>query len=842
MLLFVGLTIQSNKLLAQGNTWATGPSIANSRVAPAAATIDNNLYVVGGFTDTGGPTPVLEVYDSLSGTWATRSPMPTARGRLAVGVINNIMYAVGGFGGENAVEAYDPSKDTWTTKAPVNEGRLGAAAGVIAGKLYVVGGTTNDSNQSVEEYDPVTDTWVFKAPMPTPRFLLAGAVIDSKFYAVGGTNSVTGGSGLGTLEVYDPASDTWQTNTPMPTPRSDLAAAVIDGKMYVVGGFGDPNVGTVLEAYDPGSDEWSTLAPMPTSRGDLAADVVSNKLFAVAGTAVPGATPLATVEIYTEPTPVITSPLVATGTVGLPFVYQFETSGATSLDVTNLPDGLSFDSSLSAIVGSASLDGTFQVGLSASNSSGTTDATLVITIQPAPLSGPMIISSTSAKGRTGSPFSFQVITSGASPAARLSATGLPPGLSVDPVTGLISGTVIVDGSSAVSLTVADGSQNTTGTLELTFSSDLTLPVIVSPNTAALLIDQPFNYTILAPSSDTTDPISYQLIGTLPAGLGFDSDNGTISGTFQNRSGKAPGPQLSGGIVTNVQLFASNSHGTGTIPLVFFQAPSGAVNISTRLDVGTGDDVLIGGFIITGNAPKKVIVRAIGPSLEVNGMPLVGRLADPILELHDSHGLLATNDNWRDTQEDEIIASTVPPTNNLESAIVATLAPLDTSVPGSGAYTVIVSGKNSGTGVALVEVYDLGTASLDISSQAQLANISTRGKVQTGDNVMIGGFIVGGSAASNILVRAIGPELTTQGVAGALQDTTLELHDGSGTLLASNDDWQSDQEQEIIATTIPPTDPRESAIVATLNPGNYTAIVAGKNNTTGVALVEAYVLP
>src|SRR5262249_10926518 len=130
----------------------------------------------------------------------------------------------------------------------------------------------------------------------------------------------------------------------------------------------------------------------------------------------------------------------------------------------------------------------------------------------------------------------------------------------------------------------------------------------------------------------------------------------------------------------------------------------------------------------------------------------------------------------------------------------------------------------------------------ISSEAKLANISTRGHVQTADNVMIGGFIVAGSSASNILVRAIGPELTAQGVVGALQDTTLDLYDVSGTLLMSNDDWKSDQEQQIIDTTIPPTDPRESAIVATLNPGNYTAIVRGKNDTTGVALVESYVLP
>ena len=139
----------------------------------------------------------------------------------------------------------------------------------------------------------------------------------------------------------------------------------------------------------------------------------------------------------------------------------------------------------------------------------------------------------------------------------------------------------------------------------------------------------------------------------------------------------------------------------------------------------------------------------------------------------------------------------------------------------------------------MEVYDLGTASLDTSSNSKLAQISTRGFVDTGDNVLIGGFIVS-VQATRVIARGIGPELNGS-VPGALQDTTLELRDGSGSLIASNDDWRSTQEQEIIATTVPPTDDRESAIVATLNPGNYTAIVAGKNNTTGVALVEVYSL-
>ena len=276
-------------------------------------------------------------------------------------------------------------------------------------------------------------------------------------------------------------------------------------------------------------------------------------------------------------------------------------------------------------------------------------------------------------------------------------------------------------------------------------------------------------------------------------------------------------------------FGATASGTG---LVIAASSSSLENISTRLNVGTGDNVLIAGFIITGNAPKKVLLRAIGPALSNFG--LSGVLADPVLELHESDGTVVSNDNWKDTQEAEIEATTIPPTNDLESAILVTLTPADPGVPGSGAYTAIVKGNDDGTGVALVEVYDL-----DTGADSQLANISTRGFVQTGDDVMIAGLIVG--KASEVLVRAIGPTLAQLGVPNSLADTTLELHDPDGALIASNDDWQESQQSEIEATGIPPTDDRESAILMTLQPSSYTAIVRGKNETTGVALVEAYQL-
>jgi autotransporter-associated beta strand protein len=253
------------------------------------------------------------------------------------------------------------------------------------------------------------------------------------------------------------------------------------------------------------------------------------------------------------------------------------------------------------------------------------------------------------------------------------------------------------------------------------------------------------------------------------------------------------------------------------------AATGFLNISTRMRVGTGDNALIGGFIVTGTAPKKVIIRAIGPSL----VSLPSHLADPTLELHDNAGgLIFSNDNWMEsTQAQEIIDTGIPPSDQHEAAIVATLDP--------GSYTAVMRGVNNTTGVGVVEVYDLA---LDVP--VRLANISSRGFVETGDNVMIGGFIAG-NQAMHVMVRAIGPSLTQFGIINALADPTLEIHDAQGVVIAFNNDWQDADQVAIAATGIPPVDDRESAILATLAPGPYTVIVRGLNDTTGVGLVEVY---
>jgi len=241
-----------------------------------------------------------------------------------------------------------------------------------------------------------------------------------------------------------------------------------------------------------------------------------------------------------------------------------------------------------------------------------------------------------------------------------------------------------------------------------------------------------------------------------------------------------------------------------------------------------DDVLIGGFIVRGPVPKRMILRAIGPSL--TGAGVTGAMANPTLELHDSTGAaIATNDNWQTSgQASEISASGLAPRNPLESAIVATLQP--------GSYTAIVRGVNNTTGIALVEGYELD------STATRLVNVSTRGHVGVGNDVLIGGFIVTGSDSKTVIVRAIGPSLGTGAhpLPGVLVNPALELHDGSGNLLSSNDDWSSSsQHAAIVATGLAPPNSLESAILTTLRPGNYTAIVRGVHTTTGIGLVEVY---
>jgi sugar lactone lactonase YvrE len=305
----------------------------------------------------------------------------------------------------------------------------------------------------------------------------------------------------------------------------------------------------------------------------------------------------------------------------------------------------------------------------------------------------------------------------------------------------------------------------------------------------------------------------------PIGLAFDSANNLYVVNNLNATIEQITPS------GTESIFAT----TGFNPaFIAVQKTPTLVNISTRLNVLTGENVLDAGFIIVGSGTKRVLVRGLGPVLADFGVEDV--LADPLIELHSAATgtLILANDDWKNNQQTEIEATGLAPVNEAESALIATLS--------AGAYTVIERGKLDTTGVGLVEVYDLGAG-----LGPELANISTRGFVDTESNVMIAGFIVASSSAGSgqLLVRALGPSLGSFGIANPLPDPVLELHDSNGTLIASNDDWRSDQATAIEATGLQPSKDAEAAIVTTLAPGAYTAIQSGKEGATGVGLVEVY---
>jgi|GEM_PF-875502 len=327
--------------------------------------------------------------------------------------------------------------------------------------------------------------------------------------------------------------------------------------------------------------------------------------------------------------------------------------------------------------------------------------------------------------------------------------------------------------------------------------------------------------VSVPEISHISPLTFSVTSSDPAVA-----DATVSGTNLLVSGHQVGSATFTVTATDFDGAPVSQNFTVTV----VAAPGRLIQLSTRMQVGTGDDVLIAGLIMRGPSPKRLLLRAIGPSTGLGGA-----LADPVLELYDSTGVIASNGNWGDApNRQDIIDTGVPPASPNESAILTTLP----SDPAAVAYTAIVRGANNTTGIALVEVYDL-----DSGPGSTLLNLATRGRVDLEPNVLIGGFFLGGTESKRVLARAVGPSLAAAGVPNPLADPTLALHDGNGTLLVSNDDWGTSPDQaEIQASGVAPTDPKESAVLRILPAGPCTAIVRGVNNTTGVASVEIYQLP
>jgi hypothetical protein len=331
-----------------------------------------------------------------------------------------------------------------------------------------------------------------------------------------------------------------------------------------------------------------------------------------------------------------------------------------------------------------------------------------------------------------------------------------------------------------------------------------------------------NNLVLLPSVTRIDPVTFSAM----------SDNPSVGVSLSGTKLLVTGNSVGSAIITVTATDLDGAVVAESFAVNVVNAPGRLVNLSTRMQVGLGDNVLIGGFIMRGPSPKRLLIRAIGPS---SGVP--GALADTVLELRDSTGaLVASNDNWGDApnKQDMLDTGFPPPGSPNESAILTTVP----SDPGNISYTAIVKGANNSTGIGLVEVYDF-----DSGPGSTLLNISTRGPVNADPNVLIAGFFLGGSESKRMLVRAIGPALANAGVPNALTDPILELRNAQGALVDQNNDWEtSAQKSEIQASTLAPTNAKESAVLQTLAAGGYTAIVRGVNNGTGVGSVEVYQLP
>lgn len=612
----------------------------------------------------------------------------------------------------------------------------------------------------------------------TARYWHTATLLPSGKVLVAG--GTNNGGVLTSAELYDPALGTWSVTGSLGTARHLHTATLLsNGKVLVVGGQDNSNTASAnAELYDPVLGTWSGTGNLNVARGNHTATLLPNGKVLVAGGFDSSFGPSASAELYD---PALGSWSV-TGSLGI------GRSGATA---TLLPNGLV----LAAGGGTNSAElydpahGTW---------SGTGGLTLSLVGDAATLlpNGMVLV-----------------------------AGGFPFG-------GVTASAELYDPSS--------GFWSSTGSL-ITARHDYTATLL--PNGLVIGTGGRGRHGILA-TAELYDPAS----GTW-----------TATGSLATKRTRHTATLLPNGIV----LVAGGDNGSGAFAsaelydLGTLTRPGKALNISTRMGVETGDNIAIGGFIISGGTTSKtVVIRAIGPSLANTTPPVPGPLADPVLELHKPDGSIVTNSNWKDnTSTDQAIIVTNgldqfngQPINDLESVIVATLPPMDPAVSGSGAYTATVSGNGGGTGIGLVDVYDLD----DPAVIAELANISTRGLVGTGDNVLIGGVIVGPIGASppstvTVVVRAIGPSLATivPPVAGSLADPGLTLYNADGSVIAMNDNWQQNDPTivaDIQATGLAPTNPLESVIVANLGAGNYTAIVNGMNDTTGVGLVEVFHVP
>jgi hypothetical protein len=716
-----------------------------------------------------------------------------------------------------ADEVYDPTTGMWQTYQTLVENRGGPSATMLeSGKILVAGGVTgNQTLQSAEILDPITHNYTGIGNMNVGRNQHRATLLDdgTVLLAAGSNNAFN----LKSAELFNPSNNSFTLVGSLTDARkSHTATKLQDGEVLVAGGKGG-SAGdlTSAEIYDPATQLFHLSSPMNQERALHSATLLNNGQVLIVGGVQTGGKTTPTAELFDPGTESFTltgslnlgrkrhrAALLGDGTVlveGGDYLANGTGGGDRETETAEL---YTPDTGLWSMVGDMSSQ------RAEHESTLLLDGTVLI-------SGGILIPAASEVYhpdlQSFSDVGLMIQTRGRHVAIRLA----------NPAWGSLVGHVVAIGGDVQGGMVFGGGQQAFDSVEIydpatgTFSAFGTMTVARQNHTATELNDGRILITggVGRPFISATAEL---LDGPTPSPTPIPTPTPTPSPTPSSTPTPTPSPTTTP---------SPSPTSTPTPPPTPTPVESKPLNISTRGDAETGDKVLIGGFILSGGTESKtVIIRAIGPSL-----PLDGVLADPVLELHKPDGSVVVNDNWKDSQQIAITASGLAPDNDLESAIIASLPP--------GLYTAIMHGKGSTTGVGLVEVYDLD----DPNSATYLANISTRAFAQPGDNAMIGGFIIGeGGHTGQVVVRAIGPSLIT--VADALSDPILNLFDAQGALVAQNDDWADPNGTAIEATGLAPTDSRESAILADLAPGAYTAIVQGKAESSGVGLVEVYYLP
>jgi hypothetical protein len=526
------------------------------------------------------------------------------------------------------------------------------------------------------------------------------------------------------------------------------------------------------------------------------------------------------------PAPEITGATTATARAGTAFTYQVAaTNSPTTYTATGLPAGLSLNTSTGAITGAPTTAGAYPVVLTASNATGTGASTLTITVAPAPIVPPAITGPSSAAATVGTTFPALQIAATGLPTV-YTATGLPPGLTLNSSTGVITGTPTTAGTYLATVTAANSAGSSTAQVTITVAPAPVAPTITSATSVTARAGEPFpTYVITAAGL----PTSFSAVG-LPAGLTLNPATGAITGTPT-----APGTFF-------VTIGASNNIGANTATLTLVVTGSRIVNFSARALSGPGDQTLVMGFVVTGNG-KSLLARGIGPGLTPYGVTNV--IADPMLTLLNSaNTTVASNDDWQTTAIGQASAADIAaaatrvgafalPAGSRDSALITTL--------NSGPYTTSMARTNATTGVALTEIYDL-----DVAGDARLINVSARMNVSAGEGTLIAGLAIAGNAPKTVLVRGVGPTLTRFGVTGVLADPQITVYSGT-TPVATNDNWETGTTSaaQIAATSAQVgafalnAGSRDAALLVTLQPGSYTVQITGVGSTTGVALIEIY---